>query len=272
MFCFAALADMHTGTMYTNGTGAFPVRSFCNMQYVFVAYIYDLNAILVRAMPSKNDGAMIAAFKEILTTLNTRGYAPTLNVMDNECSEAVEAHIRSHNMDIHLVPPHNCHVNAAERVIATFKEHFISALATVDKDCPLQLWDDFLPQVELTLNLLKFSRQDTTKSANEEVNRKFDYNKMPLAPLGTKGLVYEDPMVRASWAPHRTDAYYVGAALKHYGPAFLHAGYPAISCGGHLATLSDTLRHTDDLQYGTNNHPSNGHTHRPRQNSPIFHK
>jgi hypothetical protein len=32
------------------------------MQYVFVVYIYDLNAILVRAMPSKTNGAMIAAF------------------------------------------------------------------------------------------------------------------------------------------------------------------------------------------------------------------
>ena len=64
MFCFAALADMHTGTMYTDGTGAFPVRSFHNMQYVFVAYIYDLN------VPSKNDGAMIAAFTDILMTLN----------------------------------------------------------------------------------------------------------------------------------------------------------------------------------------------------------
>ena len=155
MFCFAALADMHTGTMYTNGTGALPVQSFRNMQYVFVAYMYDLNAILVRAMPSKNDGEMIAAFKDILATLNTRGYVPTLNVMDNECSKAVEAHIRSRTMDIHLV--HNHHVNAAEHTIATFKEHFISALATVDKDCPLQLWDDFLPQVELTLNLLQFS-------------------------------------------------------------------------------------------------------------------
>jgi len=156
MFCFAVLADMHTGTMYTDGTGALPVQSFRNMQYVFVAYMYDLNAILVRAMPSKNVGEMIVAFKDILATLNTRGYVPTLNVMDNECSKAVEAQIQSHNMDIHLVPPHNHHVNAAERAIATFKEHFISALATVDKDCPLQLWDDFLPQVELTLNLLRF--------------------------------------------------------------------------------------------------------------------
>jgi hypothetical protein len=119
-------------------------------------------------------------------------------------------------MDIHLVPPHNHRVNAAERAIATFKEHFISALATVDKNCPLQLWDDFLPQVELTLNLLRFSRRDPTKSANEEVNGKFDYNKTPLAPLGTKELVYEDPANRASWAPHGTDAYYVGPAPKHY--------------------------------------------------------
>jgi hypothetical protein len=86
----------------------------------------------------------------------------------------------------------------------------------VDKDCSLQLWDDFLPQVELTLNLLRFSRRDPTKSANEEVNGKFDYNKMPLAPLGTKGLVYEDPAVHASWAPHGTDAYFVGPASKHY--------------------------------------------------------
>jgi len=216
MFCFAALADMHTGTMYTDGTGAFPVRSFRNMQYVFVAYIYDLNAILVRAMPSKNDGAMIAAFTDILTTLNARGYAPTLNVMDNECSKTVKAHIRSNKMDIHLVPPHNHRVNAAERAIMTFKEHFISALATVDKDCPLQLWNDFLPQVELTLNLLRFLRWDPTKSANKEVNGKFDYNKTPLAPLGTKVLVYEDPAVCASWAPHGTDVYYVGPAPKHY--------------------------------------------------------
>jgi hypothetical protein len=47
MFCFATLADLHTGMMYTDGTGAFLVHSFWNMQYVFVAYIYDLNAIVM---------------------------------------------------------------------------------------------------------------------------------------------------------------------------------------------------------------------------------
>jgi hypothetical protein len=52
VFCFAALADANAGTMYSDLTSAFPVRSFKNMQNVFVAYVYDLNAIIVRAMPT----------------------------------------------------------------------------------------------------------------------------------------------------------------------------------------------------------------------------
>ncbi len=58
---------------------------------MFVAYIYDLNVILIQAMPSKNNGTMIAAFTNILTHLNECGYAPMLNVMDHECPKAVKA-------------------------------------------------------------------------------------------------------------------------------------------------------------------------------------
>jgi hypothetical protein len=216
MFCFAALANLHMGAMYTDLTSAFPVRSFKNMQYIFVAYIYDLNPILVHEMPSKNNAAMIAAFSDIFSTLAAHGYAPTLNVMDNDCSKVVKAHIKANKMNVHLVPPHNHHINAAERAIATFKEHFIAGLATVDKNCPLQLWDEFLPQIELTLNLLCFSRCKPSRSTNKEVNRHFDYNKTPIAPLGSKGIVYKDPAIYTSWAPHGTDAYHISPAPKHY--------------------------------------------------------
>ena len=119
-------------------------------------------------------------------------------------------------MDIHLVPPHNHRVNAAERAIATFKEHFITDLATVDRNCPLQLWDKFLHQVKLTLNLLCFSCCDLSKSANEEVHGPYDFNKTPIVPIGTKSLVYDDPAIRASWVPHGTDAFYISPAPKHY--------------------------------------------------------
>jgi len=62
VFCFAALANTVTGTIYTDITGASPVRSFKNMQYIFVAYVYDLNAIIVRAMPPHTDASMVTAF------------------------------------------------------------------------------------------------------------------------------------------------------------------------------------------------------------------
>ncbi len=100
---------------------------------------------------------MVTAFTKVITILKAGGYQPALNVMDNECSAAIEKYIKSENIIIQLVLLHNHRVNAAERAIATFKEHFIAALATMDKHCPLQLWDEFLPQVELTLNILCFS-------------------------------------------------------------------------------------------------------------------
>jgi hypothetical protein len=76
--------------------------------------------------------------------------------MDNECSAAVEKYW-SKLINIQLIPPHNNWVSAAKRAIATFKEHFITALATIDMLCPIQLLDEFLPQVKLALNMLHFS-------------------------------------------------------------------------------------------------------------------
>jgi hypothetical protein len=96
-------------------------------------------------------------------------------------------------MEIQLVPPHNHHVNADERAISTFKDHFVAALAIVDMLCPLQLWDKFLPQVKLMLNLLRFSHCNPLISSNHKLYGPFDFNKTPLAPLGTKALVYNDP-------------------------------------------------------------------------------
>ncbi len=128
----------------------------------------------------------------------------------------VEKYIWSEKINIQLVPPHKHRANAAEQAIATFKEHFIAALATVDQLCSLQLLDEFLPQVELTLNMLRFSRRNPKISANQEVYGSFNFNKTPLAPLGTKVLIYDDPTSQASWAPHATDGYYVGPANNHY--------------------------------------------------------
>ncbi len=141
VFCFAALADAITGTMYTNITGTFSVRSFKSIQYIFIACIYDLNAIIVWAMLSCTDASMVHAFTEVISILKSEGYHPALNVMDKECSSAAEKYIRSKLINIQLFPLHNHQANATQCTITTFKEHFIATLATVDTLCPLQLWD-----------------------------------------------------------------------------------------------------------------------------------
>jgi hypothetical protein len=193
-FCFVALGDTITGTMYTNLTGTFPVRSFKNMQYVFVAYIYDLNTIIICPMPARTNVAMIATFSEVFSVLCTQDYHPALNVMYNECSKVVKKHIWDNKTGIQLISLHNHRVNTAEHAIATFKEHFVTALATVDMLCPLQLWDKFLPQVKLTLNLLGFSQRNLAISTNQEIYGGLYSNKTPLTPLGTKALMINNPM------------------------------------------------------------------------------
>jgi hypothetical protein len=90
------------------------IISIALLQYVFIAYVYDLNAIIVRAMPTQTGASMITAFTKVITTLRAQGYHPALIVMDNECSAAVEKHIKASKINIQLVPPHNHPVSAAK--------------------------------------------------------------------------------------------------------------------------------------------------------------
>jgi hypothetical protein len=216
MFCFAALDNATLGKMYTAITGAFPIRSFKNMQYIFIVYIYNLNANILQPMPSHTDALFIPTFSKVFAILRAWDYQPALNVIDKECSKEVEKHIRTNKMDIQLVLPQNHHVNAAERAITTFNKHSVAALATVDMLCPLLIWNEFLPQVELILNLFCFSCRKPHVSANQELNGQFDFNKTPLSLLRTKELIYNEPTTRAFWASHATDSFYIDPANNHY--------------------------------------------------------
>ena len=50
IFCFTVIANVQERTLYTDLTGKFPVRSYSGMQYIFLAYDYKTNSILVRAI------------------------------------------------------------------------------------------------------------------------------------------------------------------------------------------------------------------------------
>jgi hypothetical protein len=62
VFCYAALADKHTGTMYTDATGALPVVTLEGHQYYFVAYAYDPNYIFAIPLRNVKDESILEAF------------------------------------------------------------------------------------------------------------------------------------------------------------------------------------------------------------------
>ena len=88
--------------------------------------------------------------------LKRTGIIPKKHILDNEVSEAMKDVIREeYHMETTLVPP-VCHRrNAVEVAIRNFKVHFLSVLAGTANDFPLPLWDQLLPQTEITVNLLR---------------------------------------------------------------------------------------------------------------------
>ena len=176
MFCNAMLADQNKNIINSNLPGLFPVQSYAGNNYIFVAYVYKINTILMRLMKSRSDESMVKAFTDIYAYLKPKNLQPKLHVLDNECSKAVQTFIKSNGTDIQIVKPHNHSVNAAEPAVKAIKYHVIAGLTTVDINCLLQLWDLFLSQMQDTFNLLRVSRRDPSKSAYEEIEGEFVFN------------------------------------------------------------------------------------------------
>ena len=120
--------------------------------------------------------------------------------------------------------------------IRNFKAHFISVLAGVAEDFLMHLWDRLLPQKEITLNLLRQSNTAPTVSAYAHLSEPFDYNKMPLAPMGCGAQVHEKTDKRGTWSYHSIDGWYLFTSPEHYHTHVCHV----------KATKSERL--TDTLQ------------------------
>ena len=115
-------------------------------------------------------------------------------------------------LNMELVPP-GCHRrNAAEVAIRNFKTHFLSIMAGVAEDFPENLWDRLLPQAEITLNLLRQSNSTPNVSAYAHLSGPFDYNKMPLAPMGCAAQIHEKSDKRGTWQYHTVDGRYLNTS------------------------------------------------------------
>jgi len=205
-----------TETMYTDQTGRFPATSTRGNQYIMVLVEVDGNYIDAEPMKNKTEGSIIKAYLALWARLTASGTVrPKTHLLDNEASAAFKAEIKK-NCTLQLVPPDNHRRNLAERAIQTFKSHFKAIIAGVADNFPMNLWDRLLPQAVLTLNLLRQSNVAPTVSAYQYVNGAFDYNKMPLAPMGCAVQIHENSERRRSWAANSSDGWYLRTSPEHY--------------------------------------------------------
>jgi hypothetical protein len=204
-------------TVFTDQTGQFPTRSQAGNKYLMVMVDIDSSGILVEPIKNRSDVELTRAYELLLARLRKSGVVPRKHVLDNEVSTAMKDLIKNkYHMDYELVPP-GCHRrNAAEVAIRNFKAHFLSILAGVSDDFPLRLWDKLLPQAEITINLLRQSNATPSISAYAHLNGPFDYNKMPLAPMGCNVQVHEKSDSRGTWAFHSVDGWYLQTSPEHY--------------------------------------------------------
>ena len=179
-------------TVFTDQTGQFPTRSQAGNKYLMVLVDIDSSGILVEPLKNRTDPELTRAYEKLLLRLKLVGIVPKKHVLDNEVSAAMKDLITTkYRMEYELVPP-GCHRrNAAEVAIRNFKAHFLSIIAGTADDFPLRLWDKLLPQAEITINLLRQYNATPTVSAYAHLNGPFDYNKMPLAPMGCNVQVHE---------------------------------------------------------------------------------
>jgi hypothetical protein len=68
----------------------------------------------------------------------------------------------------------------------------------------------------MTLNMLRTSQINPNLSAYAQLFGSFDYNKTPLAPLGTNAVIHERPQQRRTFGDHGREGWYIGPAMHHY--------------------------------------------------------
>jgi hypothetical protein len=202
-------------TLHFDYTGRLPIRGSMGTLYYLVAtwgsYIH------FEPLTSLTGKDTADALKKTVLFFRKQGVALDTLRMDNQTSQEIRAMAISLDLTWELVNPYQKEPNRAERAIRTGKNHMLAVRAGFHRDCSASYLDQCMFQVEVTLNLLHPYEYDPAISAHEGVfGKKFDFARHPIAPAGSKVLVWNSPDNRGSWSDHGIPGIYLGPAMKHF--------------------------------------------------------
>ena len=214
---YVRVYDTTKKTMCSDQTGRFPITSQKGNKYTMVAIELDGNYIDAEPLKSRKTRDLIEAYQKIYARWKATGVVcPNWHILDNEAPEEFKQAIRQNGCRVELTPADMHRRNAAERAIQTYKSHFIAIQAGVADDFPIHQWDELIPQAVLTLNLLRQSHVAPNVSAYAYHHGPFDYNRMPLAPMGCAVQFHIKPTRRKTWGERASDGWYLKTSPEHY--------------------------------------------------------
>eukprot|EP00957_Ditylum_brightwellii_P081007 6161779-Ditylum_brightwellii.AAC.1 len=119
------LSNKETGKIFGDLSGPFPICSLSgNRTKMEIMHTFDI----------------------LHEYLQHRGVAPQYVKMDNEASQSMLHNLEDKKIKYQLVPLYMHQQNLVKCAIQTFKNHFLSGLASTDPEFPHQLWDKLIPQ------------------------------------------------------------------------------------------------------------------------------
>ena len=157
----------------------------------------DSNFIHAEAVPDLSGKQLASATERGLAFFSAHGSENKIFRLDNQISKTLRNVLTKANITIDLTPVGQHRRNKAERAIRTFKNHFIATLAGVNPECPLELWPDFLEQIEFTLNLMRTSPKGS--SAWSTLCGPVNLNATPIALIEVKVVAHVPADDRESW-------------------------------------------------------------------------
>ena len=204
------------GKVFTDACGEFTHLALDGSKYILVFYNEDRNYIHIETMSSKSQFEYTKAYSRATAFFKSKGCKVLEYLLDNETSANLEAFFNRNDLAWQYFPPHMHRANIAERMIRTFKNHFIATLATVDKSFPMMLWCHILPQIEITLNLMRQGSHPLVSAYEDMMGARYNWERNPMFPLGTKVVTHDKPDKRKTWDHHGQEAFYLGPALDSY--------------------------------------------------------
>ena len=153
---------------------------------------------------------------EVITMLISRGYHPELYKLDDKITSKLKTFLRLVSIVFQLVPPNSHQGNVSKRAIKTWKAHIVPTLCTINPLSPLHLWCRLLVHIDLTLNHLCASNLHPQLSAYHALLRKFDFDRTPIIPPGTRAMIYETPHQHTLFGIKGLEGWYMGPVSNHY--------------------------------------------------------